>query len=327
MSKLLKPVFLLIGAALFVWVLREVDLSAVGALVLQAGWGFPLVILAYGGVLWADTLSWKFAFKVEESTALKIWDLFRIRSLGESFNAITPLGTMGGEPVKAQLLKDHHNLTYKQGLASQVVGRTTLLVALIAFLVPGSILLGLEGSVSEKFQTASMTGLMVFSTLILLFLIFQVTGTLGKIATGLSSLVGQSEPQGFFQQLVALDQMMSSYYKNHPGQFVKSIAWGFGGWLIGILELGITLYFLGQWMDFSQLWIVEALIQLVRVCSFFIPMSLGAQEGGLLIIFEALGMSGDVGLAVSLIRRVRELVWVAIGLIFGWGMAFKRGKN
>ena len=64
----------------------------------------------------------------------------------------------------------------------------------------------------------------------------------------------------------------------------------------------------------------------MRVGSFFIPLSIGAQEGGLALIFVSMGMTGDVGLAVSFVRRIKELVWVGFGLIMGWGMAFKPAK-
>ena len=37
-------------------------------------------------------------------------------------------------------------------------------------------------------------------------------------------------------------------------------------------------------------------------------------------------MTGDMGLAVSFVRRIKELVWVGFGLLMGWGMAFKPAK-
>ena len=112
--------------------------------------------------------------------------------------------------------------------------------------------------------------------------------------------------------------MMSGYYREHRGLFLKSIAFGFLGWVAGVLELYLTLYFLGIPVGFKELWIIEALLQLVRAGSFFIPLSLGAQEGGLILIFTSMGMAGPLGLAVSFVRRIRELVWIALGLLLGW---------
>jgi hypothetical protein len=41
------------------------------------------------------------------------------------------------------------------------------------------------------------------------------------------------------------------------------------------------------------------------------------------IIFSALGYLGSLGLASSLIGRVKQFTWVALGLTLGWFTAFK----
>jgi len=53
------------------------------------------------------------------------------------------------------------------------------------------------------------------------------------------------------------------------------------------------------------------------VGSFFIPLRLGAQEGGLILILTALGYPANLGLAVSLVARIKELAWVGLGLALG----------
>ncbi len=323
MSKSFKFIFIIFGVLLFAWVLQKVDISSVLELMKKFGSGFVWIILTYGIVIWWDTLSWKYAFKPQEATNFSVFSLFKIRTIGESFNALTPLGTLGGEPVKAQLLKDHHSLGFKQGLASQVVGRTTLLISLIFFFLPGVYLLFHSSSISSQFIQISLTALIIFSTLIFLFLIFQITGGLSKFSNFLSKLFKVNSEEGFLSQFIALDQMMINYYKKHSKEFWASIGFGFLGWITGILELYITTRFLGMEMTLQKLWLIEALTQLIRVCSFFIPLSLGAQEGGLVWIFKSFGMSIDFGLTVSLVRRVRELVWIGIGLFLGWEMALR----
>ena len=100
---------------------------------------------------------------------------------------------------------------------------------------------------------------------------------------------------------------------------------------MGLVELYAILYFLGFPVSFYDLWVMEALAQLVKIGSFMIPMSLGAQEGGLILIFRALGYPANLGLAVSLVGRTKQLIWVGLGLALGGQMAFKpttrRGAN
>ena len=326
MARLLKPLFLILGLLLFIWALRKVDISQVGNLILEMGPGLLAIVLAYGLVAWFDALSWKYAFKPEEAATIHPFAIWRIRTIGETFNAITPLGTMGGEPVKAHLLKEKYGLTYKQGAASQVVARTTLTISLILFMIPGIVFLFMDKSIPETFKISSLTGLITFSILIFLFLLFQITGTLSRIARGFNRLFPSQTPRPSLEHLVALCGMMSGYYRQHRGLFLKSIAFGFLGWVAGVVELYLTLYFLGMPVGFKELWIIEALLQLVRAGSFFIPLSLGAQEGGLILIFTSMGMAGPLGLAVSFARRIRELVWIALGLLLGWGTNFKPSK-
>ena len=326
MARFLKPLFLILGLLLFIWAVRKVDVSQVGDLILKMGPGLLVVVLTYGLVAWFDALSWKYAFKPEEAEGIHPSTIWRIRTIGETFNAITPLGTMGGEPVKAHLLKEKYGLTYKQGVASQVVARTTLTVSLILFMIPGIVFLFMDQSISETFKVSSLTGLITFSILIFLFLLFQITGTLSQMAHGFNRLFPTQTPRPSLEHLVALCGMMSTYYREHRGLFLRSIAFAFLGWVAGVVELYFTLYFLGIPVGFKELWIIEALLQLIRAGSFFIPLSLGAQEGGLILIFTSMGLAGPLGLAVSFVRRIRELVWIALGLLLGWGTNFKPSK-
>ena len=314
------------GVLLFAWAIYAVDMAKVGGLLSQMGFGFFAILAIYGAVTWVDTIAWKYGFKPEETGSFKLWQLWRIRQIGEAFNTITPFGTVGGEPVKAQLLKQRHGLSFKQGLASQVVARTTFLMALILFLIPGTVLVFMSDFVSDTFKQISLWGLIIFSTMIVLFFLFQVTGGLGKLTAWGARIFPKLKRSGILRQLEVLDSLMSQYYRQHPFRFVKSVGFALIGWLIGLGELYFTLHFLGHEVGFFDLWIIEALSQLVRVGSFFIPLSIGAQEGGLILIFSSIGMTADMGLAVSFVRRIKELVWVGMGLLMAWAMAFKPAK-
>ena len=59
--------------------------------------------------------------------------------------------------------------------------------------------------------------------------------------------------------------------------------------------------------------IIEALGTAVRFATFLVPASLGALEGGYVATFTALGLAPSAGIAFGLARRVRELVWIAVG--------------
>lgn len=60
--------------------------------------------------------------------------------------------------------------------------------------------------------------------------------------------------------------------------------------------------------------VIEAFAAAVKFAVFFIPAGLGAVESGYLATFAALALSPTAALSFSLIRRIREAVWVGIGL-------------
>ena len=327
MTKLLKLIFLLIGCLLLGWAVSTVDLLAVADLLIKLGYGFIIILILYSSVTWVDTVAWKNNFKKEETRQFSLWSLWCIRQIGEAYNTITPLGTLGGEPIKAQLLKERHGLSLKQGMASQVIARTTFLIALILFFIPGIFFTLRSNIISEKIKMACLLAMSILSILIFLFLIFQVTGTLGKLARWASKHSFGKKMGIFLDKIELLDQGISSYYKQDILRATISVSYAFVGWVIGLAELYVTLYFLGYNLSLTDLWLIEALAQLIRNASFFIPLSIGAQEGGLLLIFTALGMPGTLGITVSFVRRIKELLWVCFGLAIGWSIAFNPKKS
>jgi len=79
---------------------------------------------------------------------------------------------------------------------------------------------------------------------------------------------------------------------------------------------------MGGRVDVPTAMVIQALLLGVKAATFFIPANLGAQEGGTVLIFLGLGMSAEAAMAFSLLRRAREILWVAIGLLVltwtGW---------
>ena len=53
---------------------------------------------------------------------------------------------------------------------------------------------------------------------------------------------------------------------------------------------------------------------MVRSILFLVPASIGAQEVAFVVLAGAITGSPAAGVAVALIRRFRELVWILLGL-------------
>ena len=105
MTKPLKLIFLLIGCLLLGWAVSTVDLLAVADLLIKLGYGFIIILILYSSVTWVDTVAWKNNFKKEETRQFSLWSLWCIRQIGEAYNTITPLGTLGGETHQGPTFK------------------------------------------------------------------------------------------------------------------------------------------------------------------------------------------------------------------------------
>jgi hypothetical protein len=120
---------------------------------------------------------------------------------------------------------------------------------------------------------------------------------------------------GHGETLSRVDRGLAWFYGREPRRLTLSIAFHFVAWLLGAVEAFLILRFLGVPVSFATATVIEAFGTGVRFVTFVIPASLGALEGGYVATFIALGLGPAAGISFGLVRRVRELVWVAAGLL------------
>jgi hypothetical protein len=70
---------------------------------------------------------------------------------------------------------------------------------------------------------------------------------------------------------------------------------------------------------------IETFSLFINNLIFFVPARIGVGEGGRVLLFSALGYSAQAGLSYGIIRRVRESVWIGLGLLVL--LIFKRGQT
>jgi hypothetical protein len=115
--------------------------------------------------------------------------------------------------------------------------------------------------------------------------------------------------------LRALDRTIVEFYRGARGTLLLSTGAFVLGWLAEALEVFVILSFLSPPADPLSSIAIGALAVLIKGSTFFIPGSLGAQEGGNLLLVMAYGYSDLTGMAFAVFRRIRELVWIVIGLV------------
>jgi hypothetical protein len=127
--------------------------------------------------------------------------------------------------------------------------------------------------------------------------------------------VGLPIPRRFVRDLYFYLPDISRYYSIHRERFWTAVPLNILGWVFG----GVEMYFFCRILhvDISVLEAVmlEALLQLIRTGSFFIPGNLGAQEGGLAFFMGQMGFEPVLGVGLSLLKRFRQIVWTAAGFL------------
>ena len=83
----------------------------------------------------------------------------------------------------------------------------------------------------------------------------------------------------------------------------------------GLIWLSVRL--IGARLDFFSCIAIEALLAALRSVTIFIPASIGVQEAGYAALMPLFGLGPEVGLAVSLLRRARDVV-VGVPVLLAW---------
>jgi uncharacterized protein (TIRG00374 family) len=304
---------------LFAWLFTRVDLAGVVTQIVAIGaTGFAAIIALYALEFYADVLAWQLLLPARRGGRLR-WSavLYRVRLLGEAMNVLTPLGGMGGEPVKAMVLKQRHGVTLSLGSASLVLAKTVNVVALTVFLLVGFQLMLDDPRIDALLRLSALTGLLLLAAGILGFVAVQIIG-IGRVLAWLGA-TRSARLRGLLQTLVAFDAHMSHGYRGRPGAVLAALVLGMANWILGALSVQVGSMFMGHPLSFTDAWIIEAMTQMVRAGAFFIPAGLGAQEGIQMLVVSTLTGRPDLGLALALVRRGRELLWLLLGLAAGWG--------
>lgn len=298
----------LAGLALLTALVARQGFAVVGAALATAGWGIGVVALFHLVPMTADALAWRVLLDPAERPSMV--RLLRARWIGESINSLLPAAQVGGDLVRARLaILD--GVDGPRAGASVVLDLTLSILTQVAFTWIGiALLVRATGGGGAALEIALGSGL--FGLLIVGFVIAQRSGLFLTIARWLERMLGSR--RGLVGSAAALDAEVVALYRR-PGRLVASAAWALVAWFVGAGEIWLALRFLGQPVGPGEALLVESLSQAIRGAAFPVPGALGVQEGGFLVLGGILGLSPEVSLAVSLVRRGREILLGLPGLL------------
>ena len=315
---MLKLFLLVVGLITLVLIVWHIGPGQIYDAAAQLGPAALLVLLIPSAIMYVvEAYGWKVTLG-PSAKDIPFWRVLAIRTAGEVVNMTTPTAYVGGEPLKAYLLKKH-NVPMVEGLASVIIAKTTMTIAEVLFILIG-IALGvwlIGGNDSSGHAVAAAlvsVGLLAFGTAAFVFVQRQgiftwLLGFLRKIGLKIACLEAREE------KLRSLDRTILEFYRHNRPAFYASTGLFFLGWMAEALEVYVIVYYLGGPAMALSAISIGALSVFIKGGTFFIPGSLGAQDGGNVLLLKAFGYSDVTGIAFALLRRFRELVWIGIGLL------------
>jgi uncharacterized protein (TIRG00374 family) len=295
------------------------DPAAILASIVRLSWRLAIVLcFPVALVMVFDTLGWRFAF-LRDGVAFRT--LLSVRLAGEAFNVVTPTAALGGEAVKAWLLRGAVPL--EASVPSVIVAKTTITIAQGVFLLVG-VALAWSTTLPDSPVLHGMFWLLAIETVALAG--FVIAQTRGMLAWGGRLVAQLGMDHAHTDALGRIDDGLARFYRTARRRLALSIAFHFVAWLLGAVETWLILRFLGIEVSLTTATVIEAFGTAIRFATFVIPASLGVLEGGFVATFAALGLGATPAISFSLVRRIREAVWVGLGLV-AFALARSRAQS
>ena len=277
-------------------------------------WWLPAILLI--AFLWhvSNSIAWSFAFQPDPfRPGLRI--LFMAKLAGEAVNQLTPLANIGGEPLKAYLLKNQAPAS--RGLASVIINKTAQVMTGLVFTALGLALVILYWDLPQAIPLPVQLGLSILLAAGCYFVWLLYHKQRHMFSSLLSFLRGVGLNMDFIEDRMAravrIDSSISMFYRDHKGRFFLALGFHAVGWLLGACETYLILRVLGAGIDFEVAFLITSLTLIINSLFFFMPSNIGVLEGGQVFLFMTLGLDPAMGLSLGIAKRMRKIFWISIG--------------
>jgi putative membrane protein len=294
----------LLGLSLLVAMVLRTDLPAMLHTLRSAGWPllwlppYRMLYFMLYAVGWFSLL-WPYDPARRAGLGYVLW----VTSVREAIDRLLPVASVGGGVVGVRLLR-------WRGLAAAPVSATVIveialtLIVSYLFTAAGLMLLlqlSAAGAQYHRFLLGFLVSLPAPAVTVLLLRYGSVFARLEKF---LAPFVGAA---ALAEGAAALDRELRACF----GRW-RSLLWAgslqFAALLAGSFEVWFALRLFAHPVPASTAVILESMTQAVRHLAFMVPAGLGVQEAALVLFGHVLGISGELALAVSMAKRIREVL-------------------
>jgi uncharacterized protein (TIRG00374 family) len=320
--------FFLLGLGLFVYLVASFGVGNLIDRIAASRGGILSAFLIWFVIYVLNTAAWRLALG-RNGDGIGAVELFMVTVSGFVVNYITPVVALGGEPYKIGALSGR--MGKQKAISAVILYRMVHLIGHMALLLAGIVLALLLAPP----RPAIALGLVVAGAVIALVIFLTLNGTRYGLFDRLARAAGRRRFLGslarpitkYGDELAEMDRVITDVYRNDRRSFVWSIALEFLSRVLMGVEVFVVLRSLGVDVSLPAALTVYVMYSIVINIMFFIPMNLGAREGGILLGLEGLAADPLTGVSVGIILRIREFAWIAIGLLFILILPRIRAKN
>jgi putative membrane protein len=233
------------------------------------------------------------------------------RMVRDAATEVLPFSQVGGIVLgtRAAIV---HGVAQPLAFGSMIVDVTAELLAQIAYIALGLLIMSAapQSSVAAPLTRIFVVGLVLATAAGVLFLALQRHGhglTLKLAARLLPRTVATAAAVGG-----ALDSIYGSRVR-----VGLSAALHLAGWIGAAAGTFIAFRLMGARVNFASVMAIESLICATRSAAVFVPNALGVQEAAYAVLSPLFGIGADIGLAVSLLKRARDIA-VGVPILLIW---------
>lgn len=282
--------------------LISMPLTIIGCVAIW-GAGYLLNALSFEQILYS-----KGNLGESDGNHLSRWQVFRLTVIGYAINYITPFGLLGGEPYRVIALRPI--------LGTEKATQSVLLYSMMHigshFCLWLLSIVWIVIALREMVEGYWGTVIIIFTVVGLLLSLFWYLYRHGVAAS-------------FLRKWVNWPLLNPNFLS--VGAFLRALIFELLSRLLTVFEYWLIMQVLGyDAFDYSCALFVVAFSSLVANLLFFAPLQMGTREGGIFLALQLLlpyFVTGTIGgslfsLAVTLsfATRLREFIWIAIGLLF-----------
>ena len=296
----------LVAAAYLIW---AIGFDAVLASVARAGFGGLALLCLYALVVFVS-LAFAWSFILPPAERRSIPEFYIARLVRDSIAEISPFSPVGGMVAAARLMiLKGMNAGY--AAASVAADATTEAMAQVVFLAFG---LGLGFTQFRHLQGGGPVAQALVVVLLLAVPGIALLIFLQKRGAGLAEkIAGRFFPQT--KQGVSFRAAIEELYAS-PARLAASAALHLLAWIGAGGGTFISFRLVGGHISLLNAIALEALLCTIRSIAAFVPAAMGVQEAGYALLAPLFGLPAEMGLAVSLLKRAREIVLGVPALIY-----------